>query len=406
MYCRWLLLLSPLLLILSASATPTSSTSSNVTTFGNVIFSASGNGLFAYDVLNGTTLWTLEEAASDFIPALRADGFMVVSSDETVFGVDSAGRVVWRITEPAEDSQRRRENWGGETFLQPVLGPAGDFAYVCHINKGLHAFSTTNGAIKWVFSKPTLPDRDPPPTAPAVGIDGVVYIADNRVLYALEPENGTQLWTLGFSYAIIGESLTISPLDGSIFVYMDGGYLAAVARNGTLLWQVVPLKMTLNNNYGPAPVVRPWDGVIVVAGDYNVAAVAPNGTVLWSKVGCPTCVHGLDGGAPTLSASGHIFQAGMAATTTSVANLTALDASGNPLWGYTFPSTGARFGGDAVISGNGSTVFFGSGSWLIALDANSGALRWNVSDFHWSTGAICPCPPPMDYTRMLMACWL
>ncbi len=54
-----------------------------------------------------------------------------------------------------------------------------------------------------------------------------------------------------------------------------------------------------------------------------------------------------------------------------------------------------------------SVVYFSSLDGLFAMNISNGAMLWNYTDAGFiSTGVLCPCPHPMDYGRMLMACWI
>jgi len=236
-------------------------------------------------------------------------------------------------------------------------------------------------------------------------LDGVIYVGNQGVLYALNPTDGSMLWNITTGGELAGLGVAISPIDGTLYLTYDGGYLGAFSPKGKELWMERPVHGNMVNYFG-SPLVDPR-GNIHLAGFDNVAVVAPNGTVLLATRGgaCDTCP--LNPTAPTFTADGTIFASASSAGVPYVEYMTALHPNGSVKWTHSYPNHGAILVGDPAMDVTNSVVYFSAVDGLYAMNISNGAMLWNYTQAGFlSTGVLCPCPPPMDYGRMLMACWI
>ncbi len=109
-------------------------------------------------------------------------------------------------------------------------------------------------------------------SSPAVA-NGVVYVAGEGCMYALEASTGALLWCYGAGYPVSSPAVA----DGVVYVG-DNGYVEALeASTGALLWSYYAGSLS-------SPAVA--NGVVYIGAGYepgNVYAFnARNGAVLWS----------------------------------------------------------------------------------------------------------------------------
>ena len=293
-----------------------------------------------------------------------------------------------------------------------MLDPAGDVAYVPHVNFGLHAIFTANGTIKWIFPKAVMVN-DIPPSTVAVGSYGVLYIAAIKTLFALYTSNGSNVWQIPLPFDNIGVGVSISPLDGTIFLILVDGSLVAVDPSGKTKW----IKKVLDQSpsdfyYFGTPVIHPYTGIIYIRGiDQVVSVKSSDGSVVWASNagGCGFqygCFY--DGIVPTLAPDGTLFGSAFGCSLFEYPlYIISIKANGDLNWQQQYveccdscPLTPS----DPTIDGTGKIVFISTDNRLNAYEIATGNTIWTVSGS--GGGSLCPCPPPMDYARSLMACWL
>jgi outer membrane protein assembly factor BamB len=215
---------------------------------------------------NGKLKWNLDLSANLMSgdPIVAKDGtiYLCGAFFRYIYAADSAGKLKWKF----------RSNRA--VVSAPAIGLDGTVYVAC--DDGILAISP-NGTQKWKF--PIRATRN----APAVGADGTIYVSssDNN-FYALDPD-GALKWKFA-----TGGWLMSSPAigaDGSIYVISDDHNLYVLNPDGTLKAKVATGKYFDRTS---APVISA-DGVIYVSGikgdGYNgrfyLDALSPDGILKW-----------------------------------------------------------------------------------------------------------------------------
>jgi outer membrane protein assembly factor BamB len=101
--------------------------------------------------------------------------------------------------------------------------------------------------------------------APAVALDGTVYVGNGNGLYALNGSTGAKNWL--FSTANVSSSPAIGA-DGTIFFGCDDGNFYAVTALGALRF-----KITTGGPISSSPAIAPDGTVYFVSDDGNLYAI-------------------------------------------------------------------------------------------------------------------------------------
>ncbi len=262
------------------------------------------NAVHALDSSDGTVMWTRSFESHPF-PTASGRGLLFVGTFEgTLFALQpSTGNIVWTFSTDAP----------GDDWIVPIY--ADGIVLGASFDGYLHAIDANNGQELWRFR---------PGTAhyPSVGL-GMVFLAVNNELYALDQSTGTAIWSA-----------------------------------------------SLDSFIGGVPVVS-GDTIIVATGGFGASGSAyafdaRTGASLWThQIGFDAYVESV--------AHGIVLITGPWPQTTS---LIALDAAtGSSLWNYgpaVFPQYGVTVAGSEVLA----VTFDGS---LHALDLTTGAERWTAS---------------------------
>jgi len=204
--------------------------------------------LYAYELGGNHSrwrVWTGDEIHTS--PTVLAGIAVVASDDGRLYGVDEAGRLLWKPTVgsvtggpygagdaacvPIDDGSLRcvrvadgemlaRVRLPGVTLSSPVGGDS--VVYAAASDRTVGAWDTHTGALSWQF-RPTV---GAPETGHLVARDGEVDVAypDGR-LVGLDAATGTPLWDLALE-----DSFTSSPRgdEAALFVVGKTGILTAV----------------------------------------------------------------------------------------------------------------------------------------------------------------------------------
>lgn len=237
---------------------------------------------------------------------------------------------------------------GGHTFNDTLAGyPVGYFI----------ANNAATGAQLWRFSLGTFAY----PSTPAVS-NGVMYgTVSWGVLYALDAKLGTEQWSAKLPIPTGQEVLCCNTpptiANGVVYVAANGLLDALDATSGKLLWDSpVATKMISES----PPVVS--NGVVIVGGsDGNLYGLnATTGSLVWSKPGGGLSSPAITNGVVYMGASNGIIYARNVST-------------GSLVWSF---KPGAGVGVPAVAQG---TVYVGSADGkLYARNASTGASEWSA----------------------------
>jgi outer membrane protein assembly factor BamB len=148
------------------------------------------------------------------------------------------------------------------------------------VQGNIAALNPATGAQKWIFNMPaaavsaaivnsTCPGGDACSAAgnaaPAIALDGTVYVGNGDGLYAINGATGAKLWVSSCG------DVTSSPAigaDGTIFFGCGDGILYAVNPNGTLKF-----KVTTGGPISSSPAIAPDGTVVFISDDGNLYAI-------------------------------------------------------------------------------------------------------------------------------------
>lgn len=177
---------------------------------GTVLIASGELGTVALDPVTGTQRWAFDPGAgAGATPALGHDGeIYTLHFDELLYALDAAGTELWRVD----------------------LGPrgTGDSAAVAVLHDGSVLVAARSGKVArvrggagggevlWSFTS-----ASPFQTNPAVGDDGIVYLAGNDFQLHAVQENGTHAWQLPLGrhmdgFPVIGADGTIVETGGAV----------------------------------------------------------------------------------------------------------------------------------------------------------------------------------------------
>jgi outer membrane protein assembly factor BamB len=141
------------------------------------------------------------------------------------------------------------------------------------VQGNIAALDPATGVQEWIFNMPdtALPSSwsglpsDNGNAAPAVALDGTVYVGNGNGLYALNGSTGAKNWL--FSTANVSSSPAIGA-DGTIFFGCDDGNFYAVTALGALRF-----KITTGGPISSSPAIAPDGTVYFVSDDGNLYAI-------------------------------------------------------------------------------------------------------------------------------------
>ncbi|MBL9186968.1 MAG: PQQ-binding-like beta-propeller repeat protein [Opitutaceae bacterium] len=241
-------------------------------------------------------------------------------------------------------------------YASPALGPDGTI-YVADDFGLVHAINR-DGTRRWrSFAVSGYVEGG----AIAVGPDGTLYVGDDfGFLYALNPANGARKWSFD-----TGDYVWAAPAiaaDGTIYVKSDNGKLIALDPDGKQKWIFAAPGDTYT-----APVIAADGTIYIVSGDAAALyAVNPaDGSPKWNfPLGATAYA------TPALGADGTIYLGNFDG------RFFAIRPDGTERWQF---DTRSPLSGSAVVDARG-VVYFGSyDTKLYALDAATGAKRWDYA---------------------------
>ncbi|UCC23513.1 MAG: PQQ-binding-like beta-propeller repeat protein [Planctomycetota bacterium] len=331
------------------------------------IYVGTEDGILYAVSIAGTVRWTHRTGGFIFSsPAVSTDGDIYVgSADGRLYALANNGTLLWTFqTDP------RGAGVQGPIFASPAIALDGTVYIGGLYDPNLYALDPNDGTVKWVcnFEHTILVQYDEdltpeevnvanwPFASPVVAADGTIYqgLLFDEEIFAIEPVNGTVLWTANFAAPNI---------EGFDYCY----YLRPCE------WRDLPpdyfYDWTWSRTYSEVylqkyPSVDGWlepalgpDGTIYLSLDEDpfLRAVEPNGTVRWVRnvgiMGGFTLAVGADGLLYIASDDGH---------------LTVLEPDGTEI---------ARFRGDGplqfpVIADNGTIIITDSNNTVKQIAAS------------------------------------
>ena len=285
-------------------------------------------------------------------PAFSGTGeILAASCDGTLYSLTTAGSNNWSFSTPV-----------GIVGV-PTVAADGTIYFGSDRLYALNA----DGSKRWDFVLETYSSWNVYAEDPAIGPDGVVYVArpfapdGERRLYAVNPD-GTLRWKANGRF--LGE-VSVGT-DGAVLVSgASAGVFTSVNPDGTTRWGYA------FGNYALSSAAVAADGTVLVpvngASIYDgaVQATTPGGSNVWRYAGGAQAL-----GSPVVGPDGKVYYA------FDNGRVVALESDGQLLWEYTMPGTNSpeRIEATPALASDG-TLYFAGEHYLHALDA-SGQLLW------------------------------
>jgi outer membrane protein assembly factor BamB len=323
---------------------------------GSVYIGADDGRVYAFNGITGAILWStiVQTAGVDSTPVLGADGLLYVGAGHSVVALVAANGV-----------QKWRFATAGDVESAPALAPDGTLYFGADDAK-VYAVHSSSGSLKWAFA---FPDNSTTDSSPALGADGMVYIgSDKGTLYALDGQRGALKW----SFQAIGE-ISGAPaigIDGTVYICAlnsaktESVTYAINGESGLQRWSV-----THASQSAPSVAIG-MDGTVYGSGVALTSiidgVVVEQRAMVWAIDG-NTAIQkweqGLEPGSPGVTAvstgaSGILYvQSERPTSLGGMGNLSALDPlTGSILWEF---ATGGSSNSSPAIGADG-TVYVGS----------------------------------------------
>jgi eukaryotic-like serine/threonine-protein kinase len=318
--------------LFSGSASPT------VGVVPPLIFTSSGNTLYAIDRASGARRWGFTADAAVRGAEVSTQGLLyAISENGTLYALNTAdGKPRWQASST------------GTAKVRPVL--SGNLLYVGSEDHNVYALNAKDGSVAWKFAT-----GDSVGSRPVVA-NGVVFIGSNdQNVYALGASDGKQQWKFS----------TNGPVNSAAAVGQDFIYIGSDDHN---LWALRVANgrhhynFTTGNKVSSIPALV-GDTVYVGSQDGAVYAInADSPDMRWRfRTGGPV-------GSSPVVANGAVYIG------SNDQNVYALGASdGKQQWKF---KTGGNVTGRFVVD-NG--VVYASSDKVYALDATSGSSKWQFS---------------------------
>ncbi|NIN67866.1 MAG: PQQ-binding-like beta-propeller repeat protein [Anaerolineae bacterium] len=277
---------------------------------GTVYFGSLDGNLYALD-RDGTELWRADFGQISGVPALGETGTVYAGAaspiEEMFYAFDRYGRIRWAyhlefyviesspIVGPdgsiylaasnpqtgggtlvalnPDGSERWRYDVGSRVPFSPALGPDGTI-YVGARNGNLYAVDA-DGRLKWEKSLLTVA------SSAAVGDDGTIYLGTGADYQALNPADGSPIWTFSLADGE-AESTPALGAGGRVYLTSNGNELYALNPDGTTAWTFAAEQEGEREVHFRSPITL--DGArVLYAGtrEGDLFAVNPDGTLRW-----------------------------------------------------------------------------------------------------------------------------
>ncbi len=238
------------------------------------------------------------------------------------------------------------QEWEFDAFTDVTSEPAtdGDTVYFSSEN---YTYAVSGGSEEWSHSEGVGP------ASPATVALGTVYVAKSRQVFALDADDGDELW----SYRLGADSTAAPAFDednSRVYAAGDGELVALSAGTGDEIW-------TYRIDVDGAPAVDD-DGVVYVAGRDGTVAAVDGGDVVHE-----TTLNERFGSSPAL-AHGRVYVGSLDG---GVYALEADDDGFSTVWNV---SSTAGVNGSVAVAGD--AVYVAEGSRLRCLDAETGDEIW------------------------------
>ena len=204
---------------------------SSPTLYKGKIVIASRNGTYSFDENTGVKLWYYPLSA-DSSPAVHDGKIFLGSVGNEFYALDELGNVVWNFS-------------AGNRFVSSPIVSNGK-VIISSMDAELYARDENSGVSLWNFTTPAFMDNIS--SSPAL-YNGKIYVfsvspptggGPEGVLYSLDEQSGSQLWSFNMEKAASSNFMDPSPVVSRDVVYIgNGNYFYAInATNGTQMWNI------------------------------------------------------------------------------------------------------------------------------------------------------------------------
>jgi outer membrane protein assembly factor BamB len=264
----------------------------------------------------------------------------------------------------------------GNAVYSPAV--SNGVVYVGTSGSNIYALNAENGSQVWNYSA-----NQEAYTSPTIAVaDGAVYVGGFNNVFAINAKNGAQLWDDNY-----GEDARYfnSPVIVNGVVYsgaQEGGFSSFNAKSGQLLWGYAYDNQSASSIYVTSSAAVANDKVYFAESDQIYALNAATGAKLWNY-----SIGGDFWSTPAM-ANGIVY-AGTGAY--NIGNVYALNATdGTKIWNYT---TDASISSSPLVA-NGIVYISAYVGTVYALNATSGIKLWN-STTSSSAGSGAPSSSPI-----------
>jgi outer membrane protein assembly factor BamB len=313
-----------------------------VTADETLAYLTKGSDLFAVNLTNGTLAWRYPEKSTASIgfysnPVKTPDGQILVAAyDHKLYSLGNDGLVNWTF----EKSKNRLVG-------SPLVTE--DSIYQPSTDGNLYCLDL-EGNQKWVFTATQALW-----STPVTDGDLIFVTSMDHFLYALDKQDGTELWKAELGGAIPG-SASLSE-EGVLYAGTLTKEIAAVdAANGEVLW-----KVPVGGSVWSAPLVLEDSLFFGDTANKIYRMAVADGSILWQ-----IDTDGVVTGAPAMIENGLVFG-------TETGTLMAIDLDGKSLWNQTINGklySGLVVAKDLVLAG-----VTGGDQLVIAYNLN-GSQAW------------------------------
>jgi outer membrane protein assembly factor BamB len=333
-----------------------------VTSNENMLVLGTGNGIVALDPTTQVTLWRVDIGGPVMsAPTVTEDRIYFGSNSQYAYAFDLNGTELWR------------HSMGNFVFDSPVV--ANGMVYVGSAAKFV-ALDAATGKEVWIIDLGTWVE-----ISWSEVVDGMIYLGTaHGELLAVDAISGVEEWR--YVVPTVAKALNATPgagalspwirnapvvADGVVYFGCGDGHIYAVdAKTGEKLWN-------LDTARAGQPNVAVTDSVVYAVTHGNVYALgARDGTILWNVK--------VDGGIwyPPVVTDDLLI----VAFDRSRGRLTGLDLdTGETRWIYVYSEDPDLLSEFTYMHLRGTILFAGSsGQGLFALDADSGALLWRMTN--------------------------
>ena len=310
---------------------------------GSVYFGSLDGNLYALD-REGVESWRAPFGQVSGVPALSTAGPVYAGAaspvEEMFYALHGDGSVAWsyHLQSHIVDSS-------------PVVGPEGTI-YLAASNAQTRGGSLValngDGSERWRYDVGSRLA-----SSPALGPDGTLYVgANNGNLYSLNPD-GSPKWQIPLG--AISSSVSVGA-DGTIYLGTGSAYQALNPNDGSQVWSFSPV----DGEADSTPSLGLGGRIYVTSSSNELYALNPDGTVAWTFSAEPQGERGVSFSSPiTLDGAGVLYAG------TREGELFAVNPDGTLRWRFPLPEGGMILVGPAL--GTDGTLYLGAGSNLFAI---------------------------------------